>query len=58
MKIIQNEKVRDLLSPMACDKRKVFLVVKETLALLTRAVEEERIDCDLWRGNAFGSWGI
>lgn len=33
-------------------------MVKETLALLTRVVEEEKIDCDLWRGRAFGSWGI
>lgn len=28
---------------------------KETLALLTQVVEEEKIDCDLWRGRGFGS---
>jgi glycine/D-amino acid oxidase-like deaminating enzyme len=29
--------------------------LKETLALLTQIVEEEKINCDLWRGHSFGS---
>ena len=29
--------------------------MKESLGLLTRVVEEENIDCDLWRGHSFGS---
>ncbi|KAF9792338.1 FAD dependent oxidoreductase [Thelephora terrestris] len=32
---------------------KILQNEKETLALLTRVVEDEKIDCDLWRGRAF-----
>jgi hypothetical protein len=35
-----------------------FLWFKETLALLMQVVEEEKIDCDLWRGRVFGSQEI
>jgi len=58
MKILQNEKVRDLLSFLGSDSERNFLWLKETLALLAQVVEEEKIDCDLWRGHSFGPWDI
>jgi len=57
MKIIQNEKVCGLLSLICSANKRNFLWLKETLDLLTRVVEEEKIDCDLWRGHSFGSQG-
>lgn len=54
MKILQNEKVCDLLSFAGSDAERDSLWLKETLALLTQVVEEEKIDCDLWRGHSFG----
>ncbi|KAF9653039.1 FAD dependent oxidoreductase [Thelephora ganbajun] len=32
---------------------KILQNEKETLALLTQVIEEEKIDCDLWRGHSF-----
>jgi len=55
MKILQNEKVRDFLSLVGSDGERNFLLLKETLALLSQVVKEEKIDCDLWRGDSFGS---
>lgn len=58
MKILQNEKVRDFVLFIGPDDERMFPQFKETLALLTQVVEEEKIECDLWRGRAFGSWSL
>jgi hypothetical protein len=59
MKILQNEKVCNILSlVVGSDSERNSLRLKETLALLTQVVEEEKIDCDLWRGHSFGSQDI
>lgn len=57
MKVLQNEKVCGLLSPICSNSQRNSLWLKETLDLLTRIVEEEDIDCDLWKGHSFGSQG-
>ena len=48
----------NLLSSIGSDIERNPLRLKETLALLTQVVEEEKIDCDLWRGHSFGSQDI
>jgi len=58
MKILQNEKVCGLLSLIGSDSERDSLRLKETFVLLTRVIEEEKIDCDLWRGHSFGSQDV
>ena len=58
MKILQNEKACSHLPLAGSDNERNFLRLKETLALLAQVVEEEKIDCDLWRGRAFGSQDV
>jgi len=58
MKILQNEQVCNLLLLIGSDGEWSFLWLKETLSLLTQVADEEKIDCDLWRGHTFGQQGI
>ena len=55
MKILQNEKVCGLLLLVGSNGEMNLPWWKETLALLTQVAEKENIDCDLWRGQSFGS---